>query len=292
MVAAGARGDDPGAGLAAGRAGTRPTERPSPQRIVSLTPSVTETLFALGAGRRVVGVSSYCDYPPEVSSLPRVGTFLAPLVEQVIALQPDLVITSPSPGNKTAVEALERAGIGVSVVSEGSASAADVRAAIRQTAALIDADIEAEALVASLDGTLLAIRAAVADLPRPKVAVVVGYDPLILAGPQSYLGDLVAIAGGQNVVTDATAKWPRMSWEFLLAAAPEVIIDASSDNEGMSEAESLARHWARFDGLPAVRDHRLYGPAGNLLLRPGPRLGDAARVVAGWIHPDAWTASR
>ncbi len=267
-----------------------PPERGDARRIVSLTPAVTETLFALGAGLRVVGVSNYCDYPPEVATLPRVGTFLSPVVEVVASLGPDLVITSPTPGNHGAVQALERVGLRVEVVSEGSGAIADIRQTISETAGLVDLELEGAALVASLSETLEAVRVKVADRAQPSVAVVLGHEPLVLAGPQSYLGELVVIAGGRNVADSLGGKWPRAGWEFLIAAEPEVIIDASSDVVGATEAERLARGWSRYQTLPAVREGRVHGHAGFLLLRPGPRLGDAARIMAGWVHPDAWAA--
>jgi iron complex transport system substrate-binding protein len=253
-----------------------------------LTPSVTETLFALGAGQRVVGVSRYCDYPPQVALLPQVGTFLVPVVEAVASLAPDLVITSPTPGNQGAVDALERAGLRVAVVQEGSASIADVRQMIAATAELVDLAIEGAALIASLGSTLEEVHREVAGRPTVSVAVVLGHEPLVLAGPASYLGELVVVAGGRNIADSLGGKWPRVGWEFLIAAEPEVIIDASSDVAGATEAERIARAWSRYQMLPAVRDDRVHGHAGFLLLRPGPRLGDAAKVMAGWIHPEAW----
>lgn len=258
-----------------------------------MTPAVTETLFALGAGPRVVGVSIYCDYPPEVTSLPRVGTFLAPAIESVIALRPDAVITSPTPGNQSPVGALERAGIRVAVVTEGSASIADARLAIMQTADIVGRSIEATAIVASIDGMIEAIRSSVAKLDRPPVALVVGHNPLVLAGPESYLGELIRVGGGKNIAEALGGKWPRTSLEYLLEAAPEVIIDASSEDSSKTEAEALARRWSRYSEIPAVAAGRVHGHASYLLMRPGPRMGEAARTVAGWIHPyarDAWGA--
>jgi len=276
--------------VADGPSSAGPVAVPSgrPQRIVSMTPSVTETLFALGAGPRVVGVSTYCDYPPEVTSLPRVGTFLAPVIESVIALRPDTVITSPTPGNRSPVAALERAGIRVAVVTEGSASIADARRAILETADIIGRSLEAAAIVTSIDGMIEAIRSSVAKLDRPPVALVVGHDPLVLAGPESYLGELVTVGGGENIANALGGKWPRTSLEYLLEAAPDVIIDASTDDNSRSEAEGLARRWSRYSEIPAVAAGRVHGHASHLLVRPGPRMGEAARKVASWIHPHAW----
>jgi iron complex transport system substrate-binding protein len=270
----------------------RPADAPAdalPERIVSLTPSVTEILFALGIGQRVVGVSDYCDEPERVRTLPRVGSFLDPVVEVVVHLEPDLVITSRSPGNKAPVRAIERTGVKVGVVSEGSQSVADTRRAIRETAALVGREQQADELIARMDAALDAIQARVRGRQRPDVAVVVGYQPLVLAGPASYLGDLVELAGGRNVATGIGGQWPRVNWEFLLASAPEVIVDLSSGHAGMAEAGELPERWARYASLPAVADGRVHGTGGTYLLRPGPRLAQAAEALSRLVQPEAWT---
>lgn len=275
-----ARGAWVGRGVG-GLAGAAP-----PERIVSLTPGVTETLFAIGANNRVVGVSDYCDYPSEVSSLPRVGSFLAPVVEAVIRLQPDLVIISPSPGNKNAVAALERAGIAVKVVGEGSGSLAEVRATILEIASAVGLKIEGEALVASIDTILARVRKQVAGLDAVSVAMVVGYEPLVLAGPDSYLGELIELAGGRNIADALTGKWPRTGWEFLLAAKPEVVIEASASDGGAADAGVQARRWSRYrEILPAVAEGRVYSDGASLLLHPGPRLGEQATLISRYLHP-------
>jgi iron complex transport system substrate-binding protein len=260
-----------------------------PERIVSLTPSVTETLFALGIGARLVGVSDYCDFPPAAAVLPRVGTFLQPVIEQVIHLQPDLVLTSPSPGNKNAVQAIERAGCRVAVVSEGSGSIEDVRESIRQTAAAVGRGEQGAVLVGAIERALDGVRRKVEGRGRPSTIVVIGFEPLVLAGPASYLGELVDIAGGANIAAVQGGKWPRVGWEFLLASAPEVILDLTAAMDG-GEATARAR-WSRFSDIPAVASGRVVVRADQALLRPGPRLGEAAEIIARAIHPEAWTPS-
>lgn len=256
-----------------------------PDRIVSLTPGVTETLFALGVGPRVVGVSQYCDHPQQVSSLPRVGSFLAPVVEAVIRLEPDVVITSPSPGNRNAVEAIERADIRVEVVGEGSASIEEIRDTIRTVSKLVGRSLEGQLLLDRVDSAVNSVRNRVSGLPKPKVAVIVGYEPLVLAGPDSYLGDLVRVAGGTNIADEVGGKWPRTGWEFLLAADPEVIVDASMQEVDQDEVATISRRWAEYPSVRAVADRRVYGHGGFLLLRPGPRLAEQAMLMGRYIHP-------
>src|SRR5262245_54613028 len=170
----------------------------APARIVGLTASVTETLFAIGAGPHVVAVSDYCDFPAEAAALPRVGTFLAPVVERVLSIEPDLVLTSPTPGNRNAVEAIEHAGVRVGVVSEGSASIEDGYSSMLEAARLVGRADRGGELVAAIRSRMAELRNRVAHEPVVRVAMVVDFDPLVLAGPSSYLGDLIEAAGGEN----------------------------------------------------------------------------------------------
>lgn len=255
-----------------------------PARIVSLTPSVTETLFALGLGPRVVGVSQYCDYPPEALGLPRVGTFLAPVVEAVAALAPDVILTSPSPGNQEPVSAMMRAGLRVVPVAEGSESLAGVLASIRSVAKAVGAEAAATPLIARIEAQLADVDSRTRDRSRPSVVVVVGFDPLVLAGPASYLGELVERAGGANVATRVGGKWPRVGLELVVAAAPEVIVDLTMGSE---QSTDVGR-WARFADLPAVRNRRVYFDDSQVFLRPGPRLGEQAQRLSRFLHPAAW----
>jgi iron complex transport system substrate-binding protein len=258
-----------------------------PKRIVSLTPGLTETLFALGVQSRIVGVSEYCDYPPEASGIARVGSFLSPVVESVVALEPDLVLTSPSPGNKNSVDALERAGINIVVVTEGSASVADVEKSILEVSALVGRLLEGKAIVGSIESELAAVRKRVAGKTRPATAVVVGHDPLVLAGPDSYLGELVNNAGGRNIADELGGKWPRTSWEYVVSEAPEVVIDLSMGSEADTGAAMAI--WSRYPDVPAVGKGRVHTNGAFLLLHPGPRTDEQAVLIAHYLHPAAWS---
>lgn len=274
-------------GLPAGPA----VAEPPPQRLVSLVPAITETLFALGLGERVVGVSTYCDQPSAAGALPKVGTFTEPVAEAIVALAPDLVLTSPSPGNETTVRAIERAGVKVAVVqSEGGL--AEARRAMLDVARAAGAADEGERLLAAIDARLEAVRRAAAALPHPSVAVVVGREPLVLAGPGGYLGELVVLAGGRNVADAVGGRWPRVGLEYLVAAAPEVLVDLSmsmgeAPQQEAPQQEDLARAWSALASVPAVADGRIVSDRASVLLRPGPRLGEAAEALFRALHPAA-----
>jgi iron complex transport system substrate-binding protein len=268
-------------GAAADPAAVSATAGP-PARIISLAPSVTETLFALGAGPRVVAVSTYCDYPPEVQQLPKVGSFLTPSVEAIVALRPDVVIGVPSPGNHEAVATLRRLGIRVEISDAEHLD--ELPAVTRGIAAAAGVPEAGERLIAEIDDAMSAIRRRVAALPPRRVLMAIGQDPLVVVGHTSFLGELLGEARGVNVAPPAGA-WPHVNVEYVVARDPEVIIDSSMGTEERSEA---GRYWQRFPSLAAVREGRVYAFRDYRALRPGPRLPAAFEDLARLIHPEAW----
>lgn len=247
-------------------------------RVVVLAPSATEIVFALGAGSRVVGACGQCDFPPDAARLSKVGGYLSPSVESVLGMRPDLVIAVPSPGNREAVRALERTGVRVLVVQDRQlADLWESIATIAQALGIPDAGMRlATEIRAALDG----VGARVAGRPRARVLFVVGHSPLIVAGGGTLQGELVEIAGGTNVAADVGAAWPQVSTELVVARAPEVILDAAMGTEeggrGLFEA---------FRTVPAVRDGRIVAVTSDTVYRAGPRVGEAAALLADAIHP-------
>ena len=264
--------------------------RASARHIISLAPSATEVLFALGAGNDVVGVSTYCDYPPQVSGIDRVGTFLTPNVERILAKRPDVVVVVPSPGNRTGVESLQRLGLNILVVdpqtlSEIEDSFVNIGRAVGREQAGLD-------LVARLRAQIEGVRARVADAPERKVLMVVGHAPLIAVGTGTFQHELIRLARGVNLGAQAGGQWPHLSLEFVLAAAPEVIIDTTMGNEEQPGAEAAMGFWLRFPTLPAVAAHRVAGYRAYQILRPGPRIAEALETMARFIHPERWQSGR
>ncbi len=266
---------------AAAERATEPAPATPPARIVSLAPSVTETLFALGAGPRVVAVSSYWDYPPQVAQLPKVGSFLTPSVEAIVAARPDVVIGVPSPGNQEAVAALHRLGIRVEI--SDAEHLAELPAVTRAIAAAAGVPEAGERLVAEIADGMDTVRRRVAGLPPRRVLMAIGQDPLVAVGDSSFLGELLAEAGGANVAP--SGAWPHVNVEYVVARDPEVIIDSSMGTEERSEAGAF---WRRLPSLTAVREDRVYAFRDYRVLRPGPRLPAAFASLARLIHPEAW----
>jgi iron complex transport system substrate-binding protein len=257
-------------------------------RIVSLAPSVTEILFALGVGDRVVGVSTYCDYPPAAARIERIGTFLAPNIELILSKRPDLVIGVPSPGNRKPVEMLEEMGLRVVIVEPERVSA--ILSAIRTIAAAVGVTKAGENLVGSIEREMASVTARLEGVGRPKVLMIVGRRPLVAVGRGTYQDELIELAHGTNVAAQTGERWPNLGMEFVLEQAPDVIIDAAMGSED-ADRETGAAFWRSFPSLPAVRDDRIYGYQTYELLRPGPRVPKTLETVARYIHPERFPES-
>jgi iron complex transport system substrate-binding protein len=249
------------------------------KRIVTVAPSVTEMIFALGHGASVVGVSRYDEQPSEVRALPRVGGFLDPNVEAIVALKPDLVVGVPNAGNRPALERVAKLGVPVFVVPGNSL--ADVFHAARALAPVLggEAPARAEKLLAQIERELASLARAVAEGKPPKVAFVYGWTPLVLAGPGSFADALLGVLNGKNVVTAGTA-YPQYAVEKLIEDQPDVIIDASEAHTG------AASPWMRFPSLAAVKSGRVHNLRLGDVLLPGPRIVRGMRLVAALLHPD------
>jgi iron complex transport system substrate-binding protein len=255
--------------------------RAEPQRIISLAPSVTEILFALGVGDRVVGISSYCDYPSETARIDRVGTFLSPNVELIVTKKPDVVIAVPSPGNQRAVESLRALGLSVLIVDPESV--ASIGAAIQTVAGAVGVTAAGRALRRQIDTRVAAVTERLQAVTPRTVLMVVDRRPLIAVGAETYQDELIRLARGVNLGAKAGNRWPHVGLEFVVAQAPEVIIDTTMGND---EHVTPMDFWQTFATIPAVREKRIYGYRAFVLLRPGPRVPEALETVARFIHPE------
>jgi iron complex transport system substrate-binding protein len=262
----------------------------SPARIVSTSPSITETLFALGLGDHVVGVSTYCRYPEIVKTLPKVGTFLNPDPELIARLRPDLVIVHPGPHD--VVRQLASLGIPSATVDRGTLPS--VYSSIRIIGAAAGVAERADGLVAQLQRHLDQVRAAVAGRTRKKVLVIVGrragtLTDLVAVGRDSYLSDLVEIAGGANVLGGSgLPEYPRISMETVIRLAPDVIVDAG--DMGDTPADRLRREaatlrsWSAQTAVAAVRARAVHPVMSDAFVVPGPRVVEVADTLANWLH--------
>jgi len=261
----------------------------APRRIVSTAPSITEILFALGLGSRVVAVTSYCHYPPGGERLPRIGSYTAPNLEKIVELQPDLVIIQENPiGLRSKLERL-----GLRVLELPHMSVDDILESIRLVAQQAGVPERGQILASRLQQSLSKLEQTTRPLPRRRVLFVVGRTPgqlqqLIVAGGSSYLNALIRVAGGRNVFEDTPVAYPRVSLEAVLARDPEVIIDASTIGSPQGHnARRLIEDWQQLRSLAATRAGRIHAVFSDLFVVPGPRMVLAARALAQLLHGDS-----
>lgn len=257
----------------------------APLRIVSLAPSVTETLFALGAARDVVGVSDYCDYPPAAARLPHVGSFLTPNLEAIIALRPTLVIGLGLSSDLRELHAIEATGCALMTVRDDSLE--QIEASITAVGARIGRAQAAAALLARVRAQIRAVTMRVAGTRRVRVLMLVGHEPIIAVGRHTYLDQLLKIARADNIADASSEQWPRLSVEYIIAMHPDVILDGQMG----SEAAQPERYWSRYKTIPAVRNHRVYSYPQDPILHPGPRVGISLTMLAKMIHPEAFKSA-
>jgi iron complex transport system substrate-binding protein len=257
----------------------------APRRIVSLVPGVTEILFAIGAQDALVGVTDFCDYPPEARRKARVGDMLAPNLETLVSLRPDLVVATRSGNREETFDQLKRLGLPVYLVDEPP-SIADVLRLVGGLGQLTGRRDAAAAVAAGLERRITAVRERVAGRSHPRVLYVLWPEPLIVPGRGSLVSELIASAGGESVTADQGQGYPRMSLEAAVGRAPEVIILA---RHGAGTGPAAREQWQRLESLPAIRSGRLYTADGDLLHRYGPRVVDGLELLARLIHPEAFT---
>ncbi|MFN7974223.1 MAG: cobalamin-binding protein [Acidobacteriota bacterium] len=251
------------------------------RRVVCLAPSVTEILFALGAGDMLVGRDKFSDAPEAALAVPIVGSDLEPSHERILGLKPDVVFTATTANRQETAEDLERYGVPVFVTK--TMSLADLRGTIVHVGAIVGKTPEAAKLVASIDEGLAKIRAEREKLPRVKTLIVVWNEPLMVVGPGSYTTEILEAAGGENVASDGSPGYPQYALERVLRAAPQVIVVGSHKDGG--QVEDRVTFWTRYREIPAVRDGRVIPLDGDLLFRPGPRAVETARIVFDALYP-------
>jgi iron complex transport system substrate-binding protein len=251
-----------------------------PERIVSIGPSITEFLFALGAGPRVVGADDFSDEPAAAKQLEKVGGIKVNF-EKVVALKPDLVLTVKfSDGT---VEQLAGAGLLVLVVDPQTIGD------VARTAILLGRVVGSggDAMARDIEKRVDDVRSKTSSAStKPRVYHEIdASDPtkIFTVGPGSYIHDLIGIAGGQNIAARATSAYPQLSAEEILRGDPEIIVLADADYSAKPEQVVARSGWS---AITAVKNKRIVGIAPNLINRPGPRVGEAAEAYARLVHPE------
>ena len=252
------------------------------ERFISLAPNLTEIVYAIGASDRLVGVTTYCDYPPEAKDVAKVGDTLQPNIERILALRPQLVLVSTASQLEAFTRQLNEHKIPVYVTDPHDLEG--VFRSIENLGTLLNRQDRADQLVSTLRSRTSAVEAAVRNRKPIRVFYQLSAEPLYTAGRGAFVTDLIRRAGGLSVTADVPEAWPRYSEESAVAARPDAIILPSGGSMGDANSDVAA-------GLkksPAVLSGRVFKINGDFLVRPGPRAVDGLEQLAGALHPEAF----
>lgn len=250
-------------------------------RVVSLSPSTSEAIYAVGAQSALVGRSKFCDYPPAIAKLPQVGGYVDASLEAILVLRPDLVIGARGPSGPGLTEKLGARGI--TTYFPETESFAQIDEMILGVGARTGHDADARRVVVALDARVADIERALAGKTRPRVLLVFGVEPIVAAGPHTFADEMVRRAGGENVVTDGTG-YPTLGLERVMALDPDVVLNAAMGEA--QAAEAISKSAPGWSSVRAVKTGRVVSVTDEAVLRPGPRIADGLRVVARALHPD------
>jgi iron complex transport system substrate-binding protein len=259
--------------------------RAVPRRIISLVPAVTEILFALGVGDRVVGVSSFDRFPPEVEGLPRVGALLDPDVERILSLRPDLVIVYRSQNDL--VTQLTRAQVPYFLYAH--AGLADVTSTIQSLGERVGAAARGTEVATTIESRIEATRKRTGGLDKPRTLVVFGRDSFALRGIYAsggigFVNDMLAAAGGTNVFADVKRESVQATTELIIARRPDVILELRADPvDPATEAKEVSA-WSALSAVPAVRNKRVHIIADPRTVIPGPRVAEGVELLSRMLH--------
>lgn len=254
-----------------------------PQRIIPLAPSLTEILYALGVGDRVVGVTQFSHYPPEAGLKPKVGSYINLNVEKIISLGPDLVIGTVDGNEPGTVRMLKEAGIRVFLLDPRDLS--QIIASVAILGRVCGVPETGDCLAARLQERVNRVLEKTASRKRPLVFLQINIQPIMSVSRTTYHHDLIRLAGGINMTGDEPQNYPRINLEEVLRRKPEVILISSMARGG--RFEKALREWMKWPSIPAVRNNRVYLIDSDLIDRPSLRIVSGLEAMARFIHPDA-----
>lgn len=267
---------------------THPADMRGSLRIVTLAPNAAEMIAAIGCADQIVGVSDYCVYPEALTTRPRVGGIMDPDLEQIVLLKPDLVVIR---GRMPAVESL-CAKRGIALHLDDTNSLDDIYRSLISIGERLGAGTRARELATEMHHALDALHARVAELDRPRVLMIVNRDVdgirnVVTFGRGAFVNDVIRLAGGVNVFEELNVAYPQVSTEEILAAKPDVIIEAvEADKMTDARRAKMLEQWKSLPAIPAVRNDRVYILTEDYLLIPSPRVVDSVRRLSSVIHPE------
>jgi len=254
----------------------------TPQKIVSLAPGITETLYALGLENKIVGVTTFCDWPAAALAKPKIGGFTNPSIEKIVSLKPDLILATADGNRKETVQQLERLGLPVYVTNPTDTRS--VLKSILHIGEITNREKDAGILVQNLQKKLDNITAQIRRKKKPRVFFQLGLEPIVTAGRGTLINEIIERAGGVNVAGRDVANYPRYSAEGIIGAAPDIIVFAPMVND--KTFVTVKRFWKKFGKVPAVKNNKIYPIDANLINRASPRIFDAVEIMALMFHPE------
>jgi iron complex transport system substrate-binding protein len=254
----------------------------NPQRLISLAPSITEIIYALEQENRLKGVTRYSDFPAAATKLPKIGSYVRLDLERIVALNPDLCIAIKDGNPRETIDRLDSLKIPVYVVNPRNLET--VLETIIEMGNILNAGDKAENLLTNLRNRIQRVQSLITqDTYRPGVFFQIGISPIVSVGSDTFLHELIVLAGGKNLA-DGKTPYPRFSREQVLALAPEIFIVTSMARQAVFE--QVKAEWRRWPSMPAVRNERIFLVDSNLFDRPSPRLVDGLELLIKLIHPE------
>lgn len=265
--------------------GRKVTLASEPQRLISLAPSHTEILFALDLGDRVVGVTTFCDYPEEAKSRAKIGGFSSPSLEKIVALEPDLILATSM--HQQIIGSLEDAGLAVLVFCPRKV--ADIMHTIEVVGQATGRQQKANLLIEDMEERVNEIKSKVSAVPeaeRPSVYYELWYEPLMTVSSNNLIGELIELAGGRNIAADTGKEYPQLSEEVIIANNPDIMLHSyGHGDEKVPDAEEIAARKG-WENLSFVKNKRIYQINADIVSRSGPRIVQALEEMAAIFHPD------
>ncbi len=262
--------------------GRKITVPDNPQRVVALAPSITEIIYALGRENLLKGVTLYSDFPPAAVNLPKVGSYVQLNLEKIVALKPDLCIAIKDGNPRVVARRLESLNIPAYAVDPRNLET--VMQTVLEIGNLLNADQQADLLVQRMRSRVLKVKSLVSKAGyRPRVFFQIGISPIVSVGTDTFMHELIVLAGGKNLAKGPVA-YPRFSREQVLALSPEILIITSMARAAVFE--KVKAEWSRWPNIPAIRDQRIFLEDSNFFDRPTPRLVDGLELLVKLIHPE------
>ena len=256
-----------------------------PARIVSLAPNLTEILFALGLGEQIVAVSNDCDYPLKAANKKKIGTFWQPNTETILAARPELVVTLWFEQHKAVADSLKR--LGYRILTLKIEKIDELLTAIQKIGTATDCKANADQLVKNINSQLNELQLKLGSANKVKVLWVVQAEPLRVAGRNTFINEMIELAGGENAIGNTLQQYPPIGAEEILTCGAETIIQSAMGKSNIVEQQKAAeKFWSKWEHLPAVKNNRIYVVKPDTVTRLGPRLYQGVELIARCLHPN------